>query len=58
MFALGVLEGDSPKADRVREVAWIYSTYCISSIITKCGQGEGVKNPRNYADVLYVWSPR
>ena len=25
----------------------------------KCGQGgEGVQNPENFADVLYVWSPR
>ena len=39
MFALGVLEGGSPKADIVREVAWI-------------------KSPRNYADILYVWSLR
>ena len=24
--------------------------------ITKCGQGGEVKNPENFADVLYAWS--
>ena len=29
----------------------------VLHFITKCGQrGKGVKNPRNFADVLYVWS--
>ena len=44
----------SPKADTVREVAWIYS-YRSSKNADK-GGGEGVQNPENFADVLYVWS--
>ena len=46
-------EGGSPKADIVREVAWIYS-YRSSQNADK--GGEGVQNPENFADVLYVWS--
>ena len=42
-----------PKADIVREVAWIYS-YRSSQNADK--GGEGVQNPENFADVLYVWS--
>ena len=45
--------GVSPKADIVREVAWIYS-YRSSQNADK--GGEGVQNPENFADVLYVWS--
>ena len=45
--------GVGPNADIVREVAWIYS--CRSSQNADKG-GEGVKNPENFADVLYVWS--
>ena len=45
-------EGGSPKADIVREVAWIY--YYRSSQNADKG-GEGVQNPENFADVLYVW---
>ena len=45
-------EGGSPKADIVREVAWIYS-YRSDQNADK--GGEGVKNPENFADVLYVW---
>ena len=45
-------EGGSPKADIVREVAWIYS-YRSSKNADK---GEGVQNPENFADVLHVWS--
>ena len=44
---------DSQKADIVREVAWIYS-YRFSQNADK--GGEGVKNPENFADVLYEWS--
>ena len=29
----------------------------VHEIWPKCGQGEGVKNPENFVDVLYVWSP-
>ena len=47
--------GGSPKADIVREVAWIYS-YRSSQNADK--GGEGVQNPENFADVLYVWSLR
>ena len=43
-------EGASPKADIVREVAWIYS-YRSSHNADK---GGGEKNPENFADVLYV----
>ena len=39
------------KADTVREVAWIYS-YRSSRNADK-GMREGVKNPKNFADVLY-----
>ena len=46
-------EGGSPKADIVREVAWIYS-YRSSQNADK--GGEGVQNPKNFADVLYEWS--
>ena len=42
------------KADIVREVAWIYS-YRSDQNADK--GGEGVQNPENFADVLYVWSP-
>ena len=48
-------EGGSPKADILREVAWIYS-YRSSQNADK--GGEGVQNPENFADVLYVWSLR
>ena len=44
--------GVSPKADIVREVAWIYS-YRSDQNADK--GGEGVKNLENFADVLYVW---
>ena len=47
--------GVSPKADIVREVAWIYSYR--SSQNAEEG-GEGVQNPENFADVLYEWSLR
>ena len=40
------------KAGIVREVAWIY--YYRSSQNADKG-GEGVQNPENFADVLYVW---
>ena len=46
--------GCSPKADMVlavREVAWIYS-YRSDQNADK--GGEGVKNPENFADVIYV----
>ena len=43
--------GVSPKADIVREVAWIYS-YRSDQNADK--RGEGVQNPENFADVLYV----
>ena len=49
---MGGGEGGSPKADIVREVAWIYS-YRSDQNADK--GGEGVKNPKNFADVLYVW---
>ena len=45
-------EGGSPKADVVREFAWIYS-YRSSQNADK---GGGVQNPKNFAEVLYVWS--
>ena len=48
-------EGGSPKADIVREVAWIYS-YRSSKNADK--GGEGVQNPEYFADVLYAWSLR
>ena len=45
-------EGGSPKADIVREFAWIYS---YRSIQNSDKGGEGVKKPEYFADVLYVW---
>ena len=45
--------GGSPKVDIVREVELIQ--YCRSS--PNADKGEGVKNPENIADLLYVWSP-
>ena len=45
--------GVSPKANIVREVAWIYS---YRSGQTADKGGEGAQNPENFADVLYVWS--
>ena len=45
--------GVGPKADIVREVAWIYS---YRSSHNKCGQGgEGVQKLKNFADVLNGW---
>ena len=41
--------GVGPKADIVREVAWIYS-YRSSQNADK--GGEGVQNPENFADVI------
>ena len=26
--------------------------FCEQTVLQKCGQGEGVKNPENFADVL------
>ena len=42
----------SPKADIVKEVAWIYS-YRSSQNSDKGGS----KKPKKFADVLYVWPP-
>ena len=55
MSASGGEEGGSPKADIVREVAWIYS-YRSDQNADK--GGEGVKNPENFAYVLNGWPQR
>ena len=46
-------EGGIPKADIVREVAWIYFIRLFRSI-KNLDKGEGVKKPENFAEVLYV----
>ena len=43
-------EGDEPKEDVVREVAWIL--YCKSEQNSDKGGGKAVQKPENFADVI------